>query len=290
MLNYIYVIITSVLVGFVTMAEKLWQRKTYGAEYSQYVFLTVMSFCSMIIFFIMSGFNIYVNPVTLAYSFIYAILALVSVKLSLSAMAHMNLILYSTFYKGSPMPVWIFGILFFHDSLKINDLISALLITASIIVPLFEMRNGKSDFKGYIIGILLTLSNALSVIILKFYAASPSKMPDSIMCLYTNVFLLAFLLAKFLLSQEKQKYISTLLVTKKILFIIPLSTLSNNLSTLLQMHILKSMELSLFSLISSAAGCIILFINSKVIFKEHCSKSDFISFLLSTAAIAATLI
>lgn len=290
MLGYLLIVISSLVSGVGNVFQKQWQVKTCGNENAPYIFLMFNCIFACFIFFAMSGFDVSANAVTLVYSAFYGLIACLSILLNFATMSRMNLIVCSVFSKGTSAAVWLVGILFFKERVSMTGVISAIMMLASVSIPFLKIKSGEIDAKGVFAGLAVVAIGTLSTITLKLYSAEPLKRPDSVMCFYTNVFILMFLAARFCLMKEKQKIISDFKLVKKRIYYIPFSTFGNNLSSLVSMYAVKIMPLTLYTVVGQPIGCVILFIQSKIIFKERCDKADIASLVLSVAAVLITLI
>ncbi len=290
MLNFLLTFAETALIGVSVLFQKMWQLETQYIKNASYAFLAVMTFFSIIVFYFTSGFDVRINPTTLIYSLIYSAIAIISVILLFAAMSRINLILYSVLNNSQSLLVWIYGIIFMKEQLYAGSIISAVLFSISIIIPIFDIKKNKTNVLGYVIGIAVALNSSASSILLKYYAASPSKMSDSTLCFYTNVFMLALILIWFLISHNSRPSFKQLRTKKKAFMFIFFCTLCNNFSSILQLYILKTMPISLYSILIAALGCIVTFIISKLIFKEQCYRRDILSLILSTAATIIAII
>ena len=290
MLSYILTAIIALLNGTTSLSEKAWQRKTMGLSNNTGLFLIIMSACSMLIFSIMAGFDLRVNAVTIIYALLYAADALMSISLTFIAISRMNLITYSVFSSCKTVLVWVFGILFMKESADISSVISALLFTASVLLPLVYVRGGKTKLSGYFIGLASTFVGAFGILLLKFYAKSPQKSADSVLCFYTNLFMLLFMVLFMLLSPKNRPKLKDFSGVKYVFLLIPLCTVASNVASVLQLSIMKTMPVSHFSVLIAALNCIVVFINSKVIFRETCRMLEVCCLILSTAAVIISVL
>lgn len=290
MLGYLLIALSSLVSGVGGVFQKQWQRKTCDAENAPYIFMLVNCVFACLIFWAMSGFDVSVNKVTLVYSAAYGLVCCLSVLLGFVTMSRMNLIVCSVFSKGTAAVVWLVGILFFKESVKLTSVISAVLMLISISIPLIKAKNGGIDAKGVLAGVAVIAIGTASTSLLKLYSAEPLKRPDSVMCFYTNIFMLVFQAVRFCTLKEKREVAAELKLVRKRLFYIPFCTLGSNLSSLISMYAVRIMPLTLYTVIGQPIGCAILFVQSKIIFKEHCDKADIASVVLSVAAVLITLI
>lgn len=293
MLGYVLIFLQAAISGAGTAAQKLYTKKTQLVEHGSEIFLLIHVIGAIIYFGAMSGFNLAINKTSLIYSACYGIICLASLLVNMVAMSNMNLIMLSVFSRGNTMIVWLVGIVLFQEAFTVSGVISALLILMSILMPLFEQKSektGKFHIKNYIIGILIILLSTVSTLLLKFYSMEPKKMPDSIFCFYTNVFMAGFTLFRLIQSLKNGNFIGEMQQIKSNLLLTPLYTVCTTSATLISMYVLKIMPLSLNSVLSYAAGSIVVFVNSKWVFRERYTKHEIIAFVLSSMAVLITII
>lgn len=289
MLEYFLLILNTVIGWGNGILQKEWQRKTDKIKYSSAVYLIAQTACSCLVFIVMAGFDLRVNAVTLIYSFVYALIVMLSLVSNFVAMSKMNLMLCSVFGNGSQTVVWLVGIIFFRDAFEFGGALSAGLILISVLLPILKLKGNKTAKGGIIVGFFRTAVSASSVILNKLYATEPHKMSDSVMCFYTNVFVLVILLVYFAFMKDKGGLIDGFSnVGKKIVFA-PICAVLSNLGTVLSMYVLRTLPLSTYSIITYSFGFVTVFINSKFIFREKRTAIDTIAFLLSAVAVVITI-
>lgn len=290
MSTYIFIIISSLMSGASTMFQKLWMKNTRNILNQSEIFALIHVVSTLIFYFILSGGNLYTNMTTLIYSMLFGFFSTASILINLTAMKHMNLVLLSVFSRGSNMTTWLFGILFFRERFSISGIVSTLLIFISILIPLFGSNIKNTKLTDYLLGISIMLLGTANTVLLKLYAVEPLKMSNSILCFYTNVFMALFTIINMLRKTNVSEIFTEFKQVKKQFALIPANSLANCVSTIINMYVLSIMPLSSTTTISYAVGCIVVFINSKLIFKEKCTRSDIIAFILSAAAFFVTLI
>lgn len=294
MLAYGLVLLNSIIGGVSSATQKLWQKRTFAAGNAPYIYLVLNAISACVIFCVMAGFNLKINTVSLMYAAGYGAVVILSIVLNMMAMSRMNLILCSVFQRGSTVIVWLIGILFFHEELKVNGAVSALLILISILIPLSEIKTGKTKISDFFIGTAIAVVGTSSTILLKCYTFVPNRAANTVLFFYTNVFVIAFIaflaLACFGFIFEKQNIISDIKMTKKHFWIVPLSTLCSNAASLISVYVIKIMPLSVYSIVSYAVGCVVVFVNSKIVFGEKFEKADLAAFVLSASAVLINLL
>lgn len=290
MVLYMLTALSAVISGTGMLVQKFWQRRTMRIKNADSLYILMTAFLAIGVFYVMSGFSVAVNLYTLACSAVYGIIAILSNILTLSAMSNMNLLLCSVFQRGSTLLIWLWGILAMHDEIKAAQVISAALMTLSILTPLYGEKNCIISKRSLFLGAAIMANGASASIFLKYYTQNPQKMPDSTLCMYTNVLMFGYIIVRFAMSKNRKGLADSFKKTKKIHWVILLGTIGNGAATILSMYVMKRMPISVYSIISSAVGFVIVFINSKVIFREECSSREVVSFLFSASAVLITLI
>lgn len=290
MVLYMLTALSAVISGTGIFVQKFWQRRTIQVKNAASVYLLMMSVFAIGVFYVMNGFSVDVNLYTLVCSAIYGIFAILANVLTLSAMSNMSLLLCSVFQRGSTLLIWLWGVLAMHDSIKAAQVISAVLMTLSILTPLYGEKNCTISKRSLFLGAAIMANGASSSIFLKYYTQNPQKMSDSALCMYTNVLMLGYIIVRFAVSKNRKELADSFKKTKKIHWVVLLGTIGNGVATILSMYVMKRMPISVYSIISSAVGFVIVFINSKVIFREECSSREVVSFLFSALAVLITLI
>lgn len=289
MLEYSLLLLNTLIGWGNGILQKEWQRKTATIKYSSAVYLIAQTAFSCLVFFVMAGFDLRANAVTLIYSFVYALIVILSLVSNFVAMSKMNLMLCSVFGNGSQTVVWLVGVIFFREAFEFGGALSAGLILISILLPLLNLKGGKTAKSGLAVGFFRTAIAASSTVLMKLYAAEPHKMSDSVMCFYTNVFVLVLLLIYFAFMKDKGGLIDGFSnVGKKIVFA-PICAVLSNLGTVLSMYVLRTLPLSTYSIITYSLGFATVFINSKFIFREKRTAIDTIAFILSATAVVITI-
>ena len=290
MIFYVMAVLVAAINGTGSLTQKLWQKKTMMIPHAESVYILLMSSFATVAFFVMNRFSFVVNRYTLICSMGFAICAILANLLILLAMSQMSLLLCSVFQRGSTLLIWLWGVLVMHDSVQAVQVLAAVLMTASILVPLYGNQRHVITKKAVLNGVAMIVNSAASSIILKYYTQNQQKMSDSCLCLYTNLLMLGYILIRAVLSKNRKEQMIALSKTKRFQFYILLGTVGSNLATVLSMYVMRHIPISVYSIISSAAGFVIVFINSKVIFREECSGQELISFLFSAAAVLLMLI
>lgn len=289
MIEYLLLALNTLIGWGNGILQKEWQRKTVEIKYASTVYLIAQTACSCLVFFVMAGFDLRVDAVTLIYSFVYALIVILSLVSNFVAMSKMNLMLCSVFGNGSQTVVWLTGIVFFREAFEFGGALSAGLILISVLLPLLKLKGNRTAKSGIAVGFLKTAVAASSTVLMKLYAAEPHKMSDSVMCFYTNLFILVLLMIYFVFMKDKGGLIADFgRVGGKIVFA-PLCAVASNLGTILSMYVLRTLPLSTYSIITYSLGFVTVFINSKFIFRENRTSIDIVAFLLSALAVVITV-
>ena len=124
-----------------------------GALYS-----ALISLFSLPIFFVLSGFDISLDKSLAFYSIAYGVLAALAQVMIFVAISRVNLVVYSVFGKSATILICLCGFIFFGDKVTVPSVISVILISIAIVIPLLQIKNsegGKSSFASLMICVIM---------------------------------------------------------------------------------------------------------------------------------------
>lgn len=287
MINYIMLITSAFCGSFGTLFKKIWQNKTTGVDYAVYVYMIITTVFACISYYVMSGFDISVNAVTLRYSMLYAIISCASVLMTFTAMNNMNIILYSVFSKCSIAIVWLYGIFVMSDRISWPGVISAMLVIISVILPAFEKKRGKIRCKEYLIGTIVAFIASCSTIMIKIYGEEANRMGNAVLCFWTNVFFFIFMVLFTFISlrirkEDIKSYGKDFKRVRQYFYLIAFDTLFGTISSLISLYVIQKIPISVYCILNAALTSVATFVVSKVILSEKCTRYEVISFCVSS--------
>ena len=292
--NYLLVILLGVLGNTSTAAQKKYGRLVNGRTPSTNWYLVIHSVISIFNFAIMSKWQLGGDKTAVLFGFVYGFICAGSLLTHFIAYKKMNLIMISVFTKGNVVVSWLIGVTVFSEEIKATSVISVLLILIGVLMPLFRLKksdNRKMSAAAYLLGLLMIFLGGCSTMLTQTYFKLPETTSQSVsvMCFYTNVFFALIMMGVFLTSSRKSG--GGLGITGEIkavkpvyLLLVPICSVCQNLSSVTAAHVLKTMPLSIYTIFSTGASSIILYIFSRFVFKEKVDKYELIAWLIATAA------
>ena len=250
-----------------------------------------------ITYFILAKGDIFSNKYAVIFGLIYGFICSASNIILVKAYSKISLIEISLYQKASIVLTWFCGIIFFKDAVKLTGIISVAIILGSVFFHAFNLEpNQKKNTASYMIGFYIAVSGMFSSVLLKTYALLPSSdyTGMSVLCFYTNIFMLVILGAKFLKSsgiiKNHKQFFSSISEVKPAYFLllIPYS-LCNALGTFLSVPYLKEIPLSVQTIFSTGAASIVYFVFSKFAFRESIDKHTLIGWIFATLAAAVSV-
>jgi len=233
-----------------------------------------------------------INLPTLIYAIIFALIIMVNLCATLFAMKYTPLPILTIIGMASGILLpSAFGILFFKEALTLQLIISAILIFAATTIPFLKKNDDKKHFTGKAL-IWCTISfflNGSATILVQLYAKDSRVLASEVMFFITNfVIVIASIIALLVYTKGKLK-LKTIVCAYKPLHILNIGTrtLVNNISSVLQIIILTSIPVSVYSVFTSSMSLILTTLLSALIFKEKQREGTFVALSL---AIAATII
>ena len=267
------------------------------------LYLTLVGAVACTVFFALGGFRIKVTGITLLYAQIYSGVCVLSCICNMEAFKLANIsgvVVLSSF--GGLVATSLVGFFLFGEEIKLTTLLKiAIMLVAALLTFIdakrFEgpsaKRKSSATLKLIIIILLLILAGSGNNIILKLYGRAEGVADINSMFFFTNAFQGALALTLFLLLSFKGRRDETVRSqfrdSLNLFSIIPIlaiaaSTFSSNVGSLLSAELIKLMDMSVYTPVSSAAAILAGFIAS-FIYRERHSVLFYLTAALSLAAV-----
>ena len=246
----------------------------------------------LVFYSVLTGFKLGVNAVTAFYAFMFALAVAINTLVSMRALENSELVTYSLFSNAGGT-VWpaILGMLLFNESITLARMLGLVLIMATIIIPFLTAKKSKTGGRGIFWCSMLFFTASLPTLVLKFYSQADGILGDSILCFYTNIFTIPFILY---LLKKKGTVAGTVkaMVTKyrKPVMIAVLSMICTCITTIMYMKVVAQIDLIVISIIGKGLGLISLSLLGLFVFKEKISASKIVCIILSVLAVAITIL
>ena len=237
-------------------------------------------------FFVTGGFSIEINLITFIYSVIFASLVVFGLIIGIVVLSKMSISMSGIIgTAGSIIISAAFGGVFLNESFSFGRILSAVLMLLAVILPASGMM--KWGRKGVLlISLLLFFNNGATVICQKLYTITPGVLKAETFFLLTNlviVFLCAVALIVFKIRNPGTENIFCPF-NKKELLNIGVRTALSNISSVIGILIMSLMDVSVYTVITSALGVITGAALSKLYFKEYMAWQNWVAVILAICA------
>lgn len=296
-IEYLLLVGCSLMSGASTYFQKKYTQRTgNGGLTASLLFIFGSAVLSMLSFWLMAGGKLVFNNTILLFAIISGLIYNAANLINLFAYRNVNLVLISVFGKASTVTTWLFGVLLFNETPSPTNLASIALIIASVFLPIADFKNSPGRLRlTYIIGLTQLIISTANTLTLKCFLALPSSDANATSSLL--FFSCAFMTIPPIIIMLVRTKKNRALVRSEFSFIpffafmcIILTNLFGNPTSLVSSLVMKRMPLMNYSILTSAFGSMVVFLSSRLIFKERPGKTTIFALVLSTlAAIINTL-
>lgn len=289
---FLLVALGQLMLGLAHFSEKLFSKKSKGFLATGLVYSAVVAISSLILFSFMAQYKLSLDAPLFWHSFAYGALASMSMASIFIALKRLNLVVYAVFSKSSSVLTCIVGLVFFDDELTVTSILSVVLLTVSIIVPLLEnkkLKGTKSSFVNLLICIAIMLINTGVGIVVKSFTnyGGESFERSSAFYFYANIIMSITLLVSVVVMTSKAKggigFKGTVNKVAAPLWLLAVATgIIANIPCVFNPYCMLNMDLTQYMIFTKATESIVLFCISKFIFKEKSTNIEIASLILST--------
>ena len=306
---YLLLIVGQVMLGLAHFSHKLFSRKSDSFIPTGTLYSALISLFSLPIFAILAGPALELDGDLAFYSIAYGVLASLSQVMIFVAFSRVNMVVYSVFSKSSSILVCLSGFLFFGDEVTLTSVLSILLLVAAVGLPLIEIKKnegGKSSLASLIICVIMMLNGLFIQLVVKGYSELETTTFErsSALFFYANIITALVLFATLFFIARKKKTenetplseyrIGVARVARKVplpyYILIPVTATIANIPCVTNVLCMQNMNLTAYIILLNAAESLVLFLISRLIFKEKSSKVDIIALALSTIAGVVTVL
>ena len=243
-------------------------------------------------FCVATGFRIELNLITIIFAFVYALIVLASLTMSMLVLSKLSLAFVGVI-AGAGGIVWpaLFGVVYFGENISLSLICAVLLMLTAAVFPLLEGKTGHSTVKGAVvvpIAVVYFVLCGASAIWSKLYASTPGVCDSKSCFLLVNVILVigtgGVLYVHFRRNSEGRHSSMRKLFTKKQVVNIGTQTIASNICSVLGVLILVKMDVSIYTIVQSSLTLIIGTFISKFYFKEYVTWKNWVSLVLAVVA------
>ena len=261
------------------------------AGYALFLLETAVIAC--IFFFCFNGFQIKATIPTLLYALWYAVTVMTSLICTLKAYLYADVASVTVITSACGLFATAgIGIVLFRETIDWTNAIRIFAMLCAVILIFLDTGRKEScispekrHHRGIFLWIMggLILSNCASLLILKYYSLAENVADENSMFFFTNVFvILAVLpwLIKHLARnrQQNSRFLPALHI--KFLFSVSASTVFANLASVVGLHLIRVVALSVYTPLTSATG-IVSGLAVSLLFREKVGKWSMLAVILA---------
>ena len=285
--EYLLLLSVYAMAGFTVFFRKKYTQVTSGSAHTgSLVYIIIMGMLSMLSYWLMSGRSLQTDSRTLIFAIVSSFIYIATNMISLFAYSKVNLVLLSIFTKSVTIANWLCGLLFFHETPGIANIISVVILCVAVFIPLMDLKQDKSNRRmTYLIGGLLLLLNTANALAMKLYVQHPDVDSASVssMLFFTHGFMSILPVFILLFRRVKQPVVfkqEVSFVRWPALVCIVLACLFGNPASLVSSMVMQALPLVQYTVLTAALESIMTFVISKFVFKETVGRSTLIAFVL----------
>lgn len=291
--------------------SKVYVRTCSPTPSNNNIFLFFNSLFACIYFAVSVRFALTLDVEIAKYSVIYATLISVHLLVDLISLRMMSLVLYLVFQGfGSTIVPCIAETIVFDAPITPQTIISIVLMSLAILLPIFFAKQVGMNIKSTIFGLLIMLTCGCANFFGKFIVANQHVNDNaSSLFFFTNLFMMIIPITLMIQTiakgqkataeeNDSQEKITVLCKKKSFidrfrsifpgfgiipLLVILLCTISSNSGSLLSIILLRRVSMTLLSISSRAFSLLFSLLASLFIFKENVRLPEIIALLLSLA-------
>lgn len=269
--------------------------KTFKGIKRFFVYALVTGVMATAVFYVTSGFNIVLNSVTCIYGFVYGAAIFINYFFSLAIYKYMG-IAESTFIKAglSLVLLTVSGMIIFGERLTPLIVVQIILMLLTFLTIFFGNKKDVKTKGVTAIGLFLCLGGVIlgviCGIIAKAFAGDSRVTDENSFFFITNVFIVAFALLSVLVTNK----INLKIIGKKFVqvswlgyLLIAVCVLASNISSLLQIEILRISDLILYTPLSGALNLLAAEVVAVFIAKE---KPQILATILAVSSVLVVLL
>lgn len=240
-----------------------------------------------VFFFVGNGFALHINTVTFLYSTVFAVSIIITLTVNvlvLSCVSVSRLSVMTT--AGSTLLSSCFGVLVLKEDLSLRLILSLICMLCAVMLP-YSFNSKRIKKENNILCILPIICTGFNVILQKMYTVTDGVCDTNSFFLATNLLIVLFSGLALLVTGRKNETngLSFHVFSARQTGNIAARTLLSNLSSVIGIYLLAHMNVSVYTVLSSACGLLSSALLSRVVFKENMRWVEKVALLLAVCAI-----
>lgn len=282
MINYIFVIIATVLLAFEFAFSKKYQMCEGTSPVAGLKFNAIAGFFTIIIFFCLNGFKFNITFFSIVMAFFMSLCGVLYSIIGFRVLKFGNMALYSIFLmSGGMLLPYVFGVLFLDEKLSILRIIGVVIILAAVILS--NLRNAKLNKSIIFLCIAVFVLNGCVSIISKCHqvATAHETVNSTEFVMLSGICKLVLCSAVLLCYRPKKEQIS--FSGKIVPLIIAAAALIGGVSYMFQLMGAKELPATVLYPLVTGGSIIFSALSGLVFFREKITKMQIISICLCFA-------
>lgn len=268
-----------------TALTKIFQRSVRFDLKSMAMYNLINALFACVFFFVGAGFRIRVNGPTLVYALVYALVICINLSAQILAMTLVPVPVTTLMsVAGGVLIPAVFGVVYNGEPLTVGLVLSVGLNLAATVLSL-SGGIGSIDWRGTATCVVMFLLGGASVILVQLYSRAEGVCDSQSFFFLTNaviaVLCLALVLGRGVKSGFREPW---RLFSLRQLGMIAFKTATANVSSMLQVPILREMEASTYAVLNSSFSLLGSVALSALCFREKQTKKSMLAVLLAIAA------
>lgn len=240
-----------------------------------------------VFFFVGNGFVLHINTVTFLYSTIFAVSIIITLTVNVLVLSRVSVSRLSVMTTaGLTLFTSCFGTFVLKEDLSLRLILSLTCMLCAVILPYSTDRN-RLKKENNLICILPAVCTGFNVILKKMYTVTDGVCDTNSFFLVTNLLIILFSILTLLVMRRKSKTngFSFCFFSARQTGNIAARTLLSNLSSVIGIYLLAHMNVSVYTVLSSACGLLSSALLSRLVFKENMRRIEIIALILAICAI-----
>jgi len=280
MTDYILLLFADVLLALSFVSQKVFQKRDGNSDLSGIFFTMTVGFCSAVIFFIISGFNINITLYSVLMATIQTALVTIYTILSFKVLKNGNLALYTLFLMtGGMILPYIFGVMFLDEELTVLRSIGLLFITAAVILSNTGIKK-PSKIQVVLCSLIFFLNGFVSIVSKIHQVEQVFNTVESDSFVFLTSLIKAVALFPVYLILKKKSLDTYRPDLKKVLPIIVLASIFSGISYMLQLIGASTISATVVYPLITGGSIILSSVAGFLILKERPTKQQIISVLI----------
>lgn len=292
----IYLLLYILFSGGQMILNKTYQMRVKMSPVSYMFYLIVMGSVAAVLFFLMSGCQLFGDQILYIYSLVACLAVIINTLISLLSLSHANLATVTVSQNAGNLvlPV-VYGLVILNESINIYNIIGIVLIIISFLISFIgdyrKNNKQKQSLLAKFICLILFFTSGMISVIHKSFTVSGSLANNQTYLSWINIYMVPIIIITYLILKRKKRdrfieYRNQIDFSNYLL--VALGSTIGCLGMVCAMQAMTKMNISIYSALYSSMYIIFLVTASKFIFKETIKKNNYIAIIFAILSVIFT--